>query len=103
MISARLRYVALALAAVVFAAMAALYAQAGVWLGLGANAVLCMVCGEGAAYVRRAAARLQRLEQQARPAFDIEEPWLTWCCEFGWVSRGDVHMPDTCTQRQEHP
>lgn len=100
MTSARLRYVALLLAAVVFAAMACLYTRAGLlWPGGLGTALLCLFCAEGASYVRQAAARLQRLELEARPP-EVIEPWANWCCESGWITRGDLHNPTHCTKER---
>lgn len=107
MISARLRYVVLGLAAVSWLTMACAYIARGlIWPhGIG-SLLLSAFCAEGAAYVRRAADRLQDLHHQARRhaqadlAADITEPWATWCCEQGFVTRGDLHHPDHCTKER---
>lgn len=100
MISARIRFVALSAAAVAAAAMACLYARAGL---LVPGSLPCLViagfCAEGAAYVRRTAHRVQEQHRQALRA-DLEaiESWTTWCCEDGFLTRGDIHNPTTCTK-----
>lgn len=67
MISVRLRYVALGLAAVAWLTMACAYIAVGlIWPhGIG-SLLLSAFCFEGAAYVRRAADRMQDLHHQAR-------------------------------------
>lgn len=99
MISARLRFVVLAVAAVAAAAMAGLYALAGLFVpGTLPCLVLAGFCAEAAAYVRRAAHRLQ--DQQALLLAELEaiEPRPSWCCERGWLTRGDLHHPNHCTR-----
>ncbi|WP_406420874.1 hypothetical protein [Streptomyces sp. NBC_00842] len=57
-----------------------------------------------AAYVRRSAGRLQDQHHQARRlallADNIAEPWVSWCCERGWLTRGDLHHPTQCVREQ---
>lgn len=100
MISARLRFIALAAAAALAATMAGLYSRAGL---LVPGTLPCLVvagfCAEGAAYVRRTAHRLQEQHHQALLLAELEaiEPRTTWCCEPGFLTRGDLHTPAACT------
>ncbi|MFD4000878.1 hypothetical protein [Streptomyces rubiginosohelvolus] len=104
MIPARLRYIALALTAYGLLILGLLWLLEGVWAG----AVVCLwltgLCSLGCARIRRTAGRHQA--EQAREleamAPDVwAEPWAHWCCEPGWLTRGDLHHPATCTRAQQ--
>lgn len=108
MISARLRYLVLGLAAVAWLTMACAYRAAGlIWPHAIGSLLLAAFCAEGAAYVRRTAIRLQDLHRQAQRraradiAARVTEPWSTWCCERGFLTRGDLHHPAHCTKEQQ--
>ncbi|MFE2021329.1 hypothetical protein ACFW9O_25105 [Streptomyces sp. NPDC059499] len=108
MISARLRYIVLGLAAVTWLTLACAYIARGLIWPHGIGSLLLAAFGfEGAAYVRRAADRLQDLHHQAmhralaEAAAGITEPWSTWCCERGFLTRGDLHHPANCTKEQQ--
>lgn len=101
MISARLRFVVLVAAAVAAAAMAGLYARAGLVVpGAMPCLVLAGFLAEAAAYVRRSAYRLQKRHHQALLLAELEaiDPRPNWCCERGWLTRGDLHHPIHCTR-----
>jgi len=104
MISARLRYIALSLAAYALLTGGLAWALNGVWPG----AVMCLwltcACLLGCARIRHTAGRHQ--DEQARELEQLVpdvwvEPWASWCCERGWLTRGDVHHPDHCTRAQQ--
>ncbi|MET7648347.1 hypothetical protein ABZS83_32945 [Streptomyces sp. NPDC005426] len=101
MISARLRFVVLVAAAVAAAAMAGLYARAGLLIP---GALPCLIgagfLAEAAVYVRRTAHRLQERHHQALLLAELGavEPWGGWCCERGWLTHGDLHHPNYCTR-----
>ncbi|MCX4504299.1 hypothetical protein [Streptomyces anulatus] len=100
MISARLRYTAVSLLALAFLVSGLLWAQAGIWPG--ALMCLALTCGclLGCARIRRTAERRQE-EQELELALLIPdtwaEPWDDWCCERGFITRGDLHHPTRCT------
>ncbi|MEV6471576.1 hypothetical protein [Streptomyces sp. NPDC051657] len=104
MISARLRYAALSAAATVALMGGLLWAQAGIWPG----AVMCLLLTAGCLLSRgrvRATAA-QRQDEQARELAQLTaetwaEPWATWCCELGWLTRGNDHQADRCTRAQQ--
>lgn len=101
MISARLRFVVLVAASVAAAAAAGLYARAGLLIPGTLPALIgAGFLAEAAAYVRRAAHRLQDQHHQAQrqilAELEVIEPWNAWCCEPGFLTRGDVHA-HTCT------
>lgn len=106
MVSAHLRYITLGLAAVVFVTMGCAYVAAGqVWPGAVGCLLLAGFCAEGASYVRRSAVRLQERHRQAQQqvlaeieAATFTEPWSAWCCERGFLTRGDLHHPTHCTK-----
>jgi hypothetical protein len=83
-------------AAVAAAAMAGLYAQAGFLIP---GTLPCLIgsgfLAEAAAYVRRTAHRLQEQHHQAllpaEPGAD--DPYTSWCCVDGFMTRGDIHAP----------
>lgn len=93
MISARLRYAALGLAAITLGALALMYAEAGKWPASLVCLVLTGACAEACSWVRRAAAQLQTIHHQARRRALADmatgiEPWASWCCELGgWLTR----------------
>ncbi|MFC8658482.1 hypothetical protein ACFUCT_25245 [Streptomyces parvus] len=104
MISARLRYIALSLAAVAFFTGGLAWALNGVRIG----AVMCLwltcLCLLARTRVRHTAGRYQA--EQARELEALfpgvwVEPWADWCCESGWLTRGDLHHPATCTRAQQ--
>ncbi|MET9096203.1 hypothetical protein ABZX72_29410 [Streptomyces cyaneofuscatus] len=104
MISARIRYAAmLTLATAVFTAALArllLHDKLGAALGLAATAV----CLYGCRRIQRTTYRRQeeqRLELEALTPGRWAEPWAGWCCERGWLTRGDLHHPDHCTRAQQ--
>lgn len=106
MIAARLRYLALALAAGSFGGLALLYARAGAWPYSLACLLLTGACAEACSWVRRATEQLQTLHHQAlrRALADVRtgiEPWASWCCERGFMSHGDLHHPTHCTKEQQ--
>lgn len=75
MISARLRFVVLVAAAVAAAAMAVLYARAGLLIpGTLPALVGAGFLAEAAAYVRRTAHRLQEKHRQALLRAELKEP-----------------------------
>ncbi|MFE0243285.1 hypothetical protein ACFWZ0_02540 [[Kitasatospora] papulosa] len=88
MISARLRYAALGLAAITFGALALMYATAGGWAPAAVCLLLTAACAEACSWVRRAAERLQDLERAARPA---PHSLLTACCETAFLTLDAVH------------
>lgn len=103
MISARLRYAGLGLAAITLGALALLYAGAGLWPHTVVCLVLAGVCAEACSWVRRAAEQLQDRHHQARQQALAElrtgiEPWANWCCERGFLTHGDLHHPTNCVQ-----
>ncbi|MDX2624677.1 hypothetical protein PV356_35245 [Streptomyces sp. WI03-5b] len=103
MISARLRYAALGLAAITLGALALMYAIAGGWAPAAVCLLLTAACAEACSWVRLAAEQLQALHHQARLQARADrrsgiEPWASWCCERGWLTHGDLHNPTTCTR-----
>ncbi|MFJ8883633.1 hypothetical protein ACIRJR_09485 [Streptomyces sp. NPDC102402] len=105
MISALLRYVALALAGSTFAVLAYLYAAAGHPVAVALCLILTGACWEACSYVRRAAEQLQDLHHQARRRARAEmrsgvEPWASWCCAAGFVTRGRDHDSTVCAREQ---
>ncbi|MFD3654363.1 hypothetical protein [Streptomyces sp. NPDC058620] len=105
MISARLRYAALGLAAITFGGLALLYAQADMWSGSLVCLLLAGACAEACSWVRRAAEQLQAAHDQARRRALADmatglEPWASWCCERGWLTSGDLHNPAHCNREQ---
>ncbi|MFG2671386.1 hypothetical protein [Streptomyces sp. NPDC048445] len=108
MITARIRFVALTAAAVAAAAMAGLYAHAGLLIpGTLPALVGTAFLAEAAAYVRRTAHRVQEQHRQALllAELDMVMPWTTWCCEPGFLTFGDLHDPAICatTHHRETP
>ncbi|MGA5472557.1 hypothetical protein ACPCUK_27760 [Streptomyces arboris] len=104
MISARLRYAALyTLAVAVFTtALARLLLDDG--LGAVLGLALTGLCLYGCRRIRLTADRRQdeqRLELEALTPGRWVEPWAGWCCERGWLTRGDLHHPDRCTRAQQ--
>ncbi|MGW7473685.1 hypothetical protein ACWGIT_19080 [Streptomyces cyaneofuscatus] len=104
MISARLRYAALYAVAwilfVVALARCLLHDGLGAVLGLAVTAV----CLYGCRRIRLTADRRQdeqRLELEALTPGRWAEPWAGWCCERGWLTRGDLHHPDHCARAQQ--
>ncbi|MYR37418.1 hypothetical protein GTX14_13035 [Streptomyces sp. SID4944] len=99
MISARIRYVLLALAAVGLLAAGLAWAKAGVWTGAVGSLYLTCACLLGCARIRATIARRQdeqELELEALTPGRWTEPWAGWCCERGWLTHADLHHPD-CT------
>lgn len=106
MIDARLRYAALGLAAITLGGLALLYAEAGMWPGSLVCLVLAGFCAEACSWVRRAAEQLQAVHRQARQRALADqqtgiEPWSSWCCERGWLTRDDLHHPTYCTRQEQ--
>ncbi|MEV5678544.1 hypothetical protein [Streptomyces sp. NPDC052179] len=104
MISARLRYTALSLVALGFFLGALHWAQEGVWPG----AVMCLyltcLCLLGCARIRHTAERRQDEQERELAQLTPEtwaEPWADWCCEPGFITRGDLHHPGHCTRAQQ--
>lgn len=102
MISARLRYAALGLAAITLGALALMYAEAGGWAPAAVCLLLTAACAEACSWVRRAAEQLQDLERAARPT-SRPHPLLTPCCEAGFLTRGRTHGPNCATTYEETP
>ncbi|MFJ3705054.1 MULTISPECIES: hypothetical protein [unclassified Streptomyces] len=105
MISARLRYAALGLAAITFGALALGFANAGGWAPAGVCLLLTAACAEACSWVRRAAEQLQLLHHQARRRAHADmgtgiDPWARWCCEDGFISHGREHNPTTCVRER---
>lgn len=105
MIVARLRYAALIVAGGTFAVLAYLYAAAGHPVAVALCLILTGACWEACSYVRRAAEELQDYHHQARQRARAElltriEPWASWCCERGFITRGRDHHPATCVKEQ---
>lgn len=105
MIHARLRYASLVLAGAVFAVLGFLYAAAGHPVAVLLCLVLTGACWEAASYVRRATEELQDHHRQARQRARAElltgiEPWASWCCEPGFLTRGRDHHSTTCIKEQ---
>ncbi|XUZ24720.1 hypothetical protein ACQVDT_07030 [Streptomyces sp. RMIT01] len=103
MIPARLRYIALSLVAVVLFTGGLAWALNGVWPGAVLLLWLTCLCLLGCARIRHTVGRHQ--DEQARElealAPDVRAtPWADWCCEFGWLTRGDLHHPTTCTRAE---
>ncbi|MFG2506765.1 hypothetical protein ACGFOW_14815 [Streptomyces rubiginosohelvolus] len=104
MISARLRYIALALTAYGLLILGLLWALEGVWIGAGICLWLTGLCGLGCARIRHTAGRHQdeqAAELEALAPGVWVEPWADWCCERGWLTRGNLHHPATCTRAQQ--
>ncbi|MGW1295128.1 hypothetical protein [Streptomyces sp. NPDC002533] len=104
MISARLRYIALYLVALGFFTRGLAWALTGVWIGAVVCLWLTFSCLLGCARIRHTAGRHQ--EEQARELEALTpdvwvEPWAHWCCERGWLTRGDLHHPTTCTRTEQ--
>jgi hypothetical protein len=96
-IAATLRYAALHAAAAVLAFAAVLFAVDGRPVPVAVCLVLAGACWETASYVRRAAHQLQDEHRQARRQALAElDLWQGWCCEAGFLTRGDAHA-HTCT------
>ncbi|MFC9247777.1 hypothetical protein ACFT7S_28325 [Streptomyces sp. NPDC057136] len=106
MISARLRYAALGLAAITFGGLALLYARADMWPASLVCLVLTGACAEACSWVRRAAEQLQAAHRQARRRALADmatgiEPWDSWCCELGWLTHNDPRVTaHYCTKEQ---
>ncbi|MEU9198993.1 hypothetical protein [Streptomyces sp. NPDC048332] len=99
MITARIRFVVLVAAAVAAAAMAGLYARAGLFIpGTLPALVGAGFLTEAAAYVRRTAHRLQEQHHQALLLAELgaDDPYTSWCCESGFLTRD--HHAAYCTQ-----
>lgn len=96
MIAAVLRYAALNAAAAVLSVAAVLYAVDGRLVPVVLCLVLAGACWETASHVRRAAYRLQDEHHQAQRHALAEHDWSGWCCEAGFLTRGDVHA-HACT------
>jgi hypothetical protein len=105
-ISARLRYAGLGLAAITWGALALMYAAAGGWAPAAVCLLLTAACAEACSWVRRTAEQLQVVHHRARRQALADqrtgiEPWASWCCERGWLTHGDLHNPDHCTKTEE--
>ncbi len=104
MIPAHLRYIALSLTAYGLLTLGLLWLLEGVWVGAVAYLWLTGLCGLGCARIRHTAGRHQ--DEQARELEALApgvwvEPWADWCCELGWLTRGNLHHPATCTRAQQ--
>ncbi|MFD5903607.1 hypothetical protein ACFWHG_19210 [Streptomyces microflavus] len=104
MISARLRYIALALLALGFYGAGVAWLQAGIWIGAAGSLYLGCVCLLGCARIRQTIRRHQAEQERELAHLTPDtwaEPWAGWCCERGWLTRGDLHTPDRCTGAQQ--
>ncbi|MEV6450949.1 hypothetical protein AB0M75_06540 [Streptomyces anulatus] len=100
MISARLRYIALSLLAVGLFTGGLLWALEGVWIGAVMSLWLTCLCLLGRTRIRHTVGHHQAEQahelQQLTPQTWLE-PWADWCCERGFITRGDLHHPTRCT------